>query len=144
MATAAAPKTPGVLVTLFAVSGTLHLVSPRHFEAIIPRQLPVRRQLVYVSGVAELACAAGLVCPPTRRMAGLVSFALLAAVYPANLQMTADLFKGGSTVAKGLAVARLPLQLPLMRAAWRTWRAPPCRGRHRRRWGARRSPTSRR
>jgi len=144
MATTAVPHAPWGLVGGFAVIGALHLVTPRHFEAIVPRRLPAKRQLVYASGVVELGCAAGLACPPTRRTAGLVSCALLAAVFPANLQMTADIFRGESSVAKALAVARLPLQLPLMQVAWRTWRARPCPGRRRRRWAVRASSPSRR
>jgi uncharacterized membrane protein len=48
------------LATLFAISGSLHLIRPQVFETMVPRQLPARRGLVYASGAAELACAAGL------------------------------------------------------------------------------------
>jgi uncharacterized membrane protein len=50
------------LAALLAISGSLHLVRPRVFETMVPRQLPARRGLVYASGVAELACAAGASC----------------------------------------------------------------------------------
>ena len=111
-----------VLAALFATSGTLHFLKPRHFESIVPRQLPARRALVYTSGVAELACAAGLLLPATRRAAGLWSAALLVAVFPANVQMAVDVFRSGGGVAKSLALLRLPLQLPMIRAAWRAGR----------------------
>lgn len=102
---------------LFGVLGTLHFVRPKPFEAIVPKPLPRKRELVYVSGVAELACAAGLLHPRTRRTAGLVSAVLLTAVFPANVQMALDLNRKGSTAAKAAGVARLPLQAPLIRAA---------------------------
>jgi uncharacterized membrane protein len=113
------------LVGLFGVSGVLHLVRPRPFEAIVPRRLPARRDLVYVSGAMELACAAGMTLPATRRVAGLASAGLLIAIFPANIQMTVDIMRGRSRVAKVLAVLRLPLQLPLIRTACRTWSSSP-------------------
>lgn len=104
---------------LFSVSGVLHLVTPKHFEAIVPRRLPAKRDLVYVSGVVELGCAVGLVVPSTRRLAGLASAGLLLGVFPANVQMAVDVMKGRSVLAKAMAVARLPLQVPMIRTAWR-------------------------
>ncbi len=105
------------LAGLFAVLGILHFAMPKPFEQIIPRALPAKKELVYASGAAELACAAGLLHPRTRRAAGLASAALLVAVFPANVQMALDLNRKGSTTAKAIGFARLPLQLPLIRAA---------------------------
>lgn len=119
------PVSRGVwlLAGLFVTSGTLHFISPRRFEAIVPHQLPARRALVYGSGAAELVCAAGLAIPRSRGAAGLASAALLAAVLPANVQMAVDVCRHRSTAAKVAAVARLPLQLPLMRIGWQAWKA---------------------
>jgi uncharacterized membrane protein len=105
------------LAVLFGVSGVMHFVRPEPFERIVPRPLPRKKELVYASGVAELACAAGLLHPRTRRSAGLLSAGLLAAVFPANVQMALDLNRKGSPRAKAIGFARLPLQLPLIRAA---------------------------
>jgi uncharacterized membrane protein len=105
------------LAVLFGVMGVLHFVKPEPFERIVPRQLPRKKELVYASGVAEIACAAGLLHPRTRRTAGLLSAGLLAAVFPANVQMALDLNRKGSPRAKAIGFARLPLQLPLIRAA---------------------------
>lgn len=103
-------------------SGLLHLVAPSAYERIVPRRLPHKRALVQASGVAEVICAGGLEFPPARRVAGLVSAALLVAVFPANVQMALDVFPRGGPVARALVVARLPLQVPLIRIAWRLWR----------------------
>ena len=78
------------LVTLFLTSGATHLVRPQVFEGMVPHVLPRRRELVYVSGVAEIVCALGLLHPRTRKAAGLASAALLVAVFPANVQMSAS------------------------------------------------------
>ena len=120
------------LVALFATSGVLHLVKPEPFEAITPRQLPARRALVHASGVAEIACAAGLLHPRTRRLAGWLSAALLVAVFPANIQMAVDetarvnrKLRSGRPVHRGrqaATIARLPLQVPLVRTALKATR----------------------
>lgn len=114
-----------MVVSAFLVSGVIHLVRPQVFEPIVPPMLPGKRQLVYASGVAELACAAGLLIPETRKSAGVASAALLVAVFPANVQMAMDAHRAigrkGSTprrqAVRAAAIARLPLQVPLIRWA---------------------------
>jgi len=110
-------KTTIGLSVLFGVLGVLHFVQPEPFEKIVPKKLPRKKELVYASGAAELACAAGLLHPRTRRLAGLASAGLLVAVFPANVQMASDVQRKGSSQAKAIAWARLPLQLPLIRWA---------------------------
>ncbi|MGW7679842.1 DoxX family protein [Kribbella sp. NPDC054772] len=105
------------LAVLFGVLGALHFAKPEPFEKIVPKVLPRKKELVYASGVAELACAAGLLHPRTRRLAGLASAGLLVAVFPANVQVAADLRRKGSPGAQAIAFARLPLQIPLIRWA---------------------------
>lgn len=114
------------LAGLFLGSGVLHMVRPQVFEGIIPRALPAHRTLVYGSGVAELACAAGLLYPRTRVVAGLASAGLLVAILPANIQMSVDVGKRASRTgsagwwaACAGTVARLPMQWPLIRTALR-------------------------
>ncbi len=108
-----------VLVGIFVVSGVAHLVKPAPYETIVPTPLPYKRQLVYASGVAELACAALLLHPRTRRIGGLASVGLLAAVFPANVQMTVSSLGDERSPAwfKAGTIARLPLQAPMIRAA---------------------------
>ena len=103
-----------------------HLVRPQVFEGIVPRALPAPRELVYASGVAELVCAAGLLTPRTRVLAGWGSAALLVAVWPANVQMSVSQGRraarrgdAASKMAFAATVARLPLQWPLIRTALR-------------------------
>lgn len=115
------------VVIPFALSGVAHLVRPRTFTGIIPAPLrPWDRPLVLASGVAELACAAGLLVPGARRATGLASSGLLLAVWPANVQMSVALGRrvwrrrdARSALAFGVSVLRLPVQVPLVRSALR-------------------------
>jgi uncharacterized membrane protein len=111
-----------VVVGAFLASGTVHLVKPEVFEPLMPDWVPSHREVILGSGVLELACAAGLVMPRTRRLSGLASAALLVAVYPGNLKMAADAMQGDDTAFKAVALARLPLQLPMISSAWRVGR----------------------
>lgn len=119
------PAGSKAITVAFATSGVIHLIRPEVFEPIVPRVLGRKRELVYASGVAELLCAAGLVAPQTRRWAGLVSAGLLVAVFPANVQMAVDahrdISRRGSTLKRQAlragTIARLPLQVPLIRWA---------------------------
>lgn len=110
-------KTTTGLAVLLGAVGVLHFVKPEPFEKIVPKVLPRKKELVYASGVAELACAAGLLHPKTRRLAGLASAGLLVAVFPANVQMAADTQRKGSPRQKAIAWARLPFQVPLIKWA---------------------------
>lgn len=111
---------PRALAAIFLASGLTHVVRPQVFEAIMPRALPQRthRALIYLSGAAELVCGAGLL--RRRRWAGTASALVLAAVFPANVQMALDAGHGrqsGLADNRILAWGRLPFQIPMLRAA---------------------------
>lgn len=107
------------LAGLLAVAGVAHFVKPGPFESIVPRPLPYKRELVLASGAVEVACAAMLTHPRTRRTGGLAAAGLLVAVYPANLQMSADVLRSRRAAPwfKAGVLARLPLQVPAVRTA---------------------------
>lgn len=111
------------LATGFLASGTVHLVRPEVWEPLMPGWVPMHREVIIWSGVAEIACAAGLLFPPTRKLAGLASAALLAGVYVGNVKMAVDASKSSNQGLKAAAYGRLPLQLPMIRAALRAGRS---------------------
>lgn len=112
------------LAGILAVSGVIHLVKPEVYEPLMPKIVPAHREVILASGVLELACAAGLLHPRTRKVAGWASAALLLAVYPANFKMANDLKSSRKTGLKTAAFARLPLQLPMIRTAVKAARGP--------------------
>lgn len=115
------PVTKAV-VGAFVVSGTVHIVRPKTFDPLMPEWLPAHQEIVVGSGVAELACAAAVVYPKTRRVGALASAALLAGVFPGNLEMARGALKTANTPYKIGTLARLPLQWPMIRAMLRTAR----------------------
>ena len=110
------------LAGVLAGSGVLHLVRPQVYEPIMPAFVPAHREVILASGVLELVCAAGLLHPRTRALAGWASAALLVAVYPANLKMARDAVRSRDARRIAVSVGRLPLQLPPLRSAFRAAR----------------------
>jgi uncharacterized membrane protein len=103
---------------LFVVAGAMHFVVPDFYEAMMPRYLPAHRELVYASGVAEIAGGTALMHSTTRAWAGWWLIATLVAVFPANLNMALNPERYAAHVRGGRAalIARLPLQAVLI--AW--------------------------
>ena len=98
-----------LLGATFLTTGVLHFLRPRMYEAIMPRYLPAHRELVYASGVAEIAGGAGVLHSRTAKPAGWWLIATLVAIFPANVEMAvhAERFR---TIPRPLLWARLPLQ----------------------------------
>ncbi|MDH6541382.1 hypothetical protein ACFXJO_19105 [Streptomyces lavendulae] len=108
------PSSPILLAGLLAGAAVAHAALPKQFDATVPRSLPgTPRQWTYASGAAELALAAGVAHPRTRRVAALATAAFFVGVFPANVKMAVDA-RRRSPALRAVAVARLPLQVPLV------------------------------
>jgi uncharacterized membrane protein len=111
------PRVRRLFGIVFTFTGALHFLRPRWYVAIMPDYLPAHRELVYASGVAEIAGGLGTLHPRTRRAGSWWSVATLIAVFPANVHMALhperySRVPGG----KRALYARLPVQALLI--AW--------------------------
>lgn len=105
---------------MFVGAGVLHFVRPASYLGIMPPWLPAHAELVWVSGVFEVAGGVGvLLPPPVRRWAGWGLAALLVAVFPANVHMAVEGIGLEGSLGRALLWARLPLQAVLV--AWALW-----------------------
>jgi uncharacterized membrane protein len=109
-----------VLAAFFVGAGTLHFVKPEPYESIIPPTLPYPRELIYASGVAEIAGGLGVLARRLRPWAGWWLIALLVAVFPANVYhaVSADDIPG-QPFPQPLLWLRLPVQGLLIAWVWR-------------------------
>ncbi|MEY5024082.1 MAG: hypothetical protein RL569_995 [Actinomycetota bacterium] len=105
-----------VVAALFVASGVLHLVNPSAFLWLMPPWLPLKTELIVISGVMELASAFGLIFK--LRWAPLLTVLTLLAVWPANWWFAIDSLTSNPEIAL-IAWLRLPLQLPLLYWAYR-------------------------
>jgi uncharacterized membrane protein len=120
------PSRIGV-AALFAFTGAMHFLRPRFFEAIVPPAIEAqKKEAVAISGYAELAGAAMVLHPATRRLGRWWLLALLVAVFPANIHMAVN-----PEQVRGLDMrrfprwalwARLPLQPLAMAWVWQATR----------------------
>jgi len=110
-----------ILASLFVITGILHFIKPAVFVRIMPDFIPNHLAMVYVSGVAEIAGAIGILFSKTQIWAGWGLILLLVAVFPANINMTVQAVqKSGYTSWYTVAtILRLPLQFVLM--YWICW-----------------------
>ncbi|WP_328316063.1 DoxX family protein [Streptomyces sp. NBC_00388] len=121
----AADRPTKSLVALLAGAGATHFLVPGWFDATVPPWLPGRaRTYTQVSGVIELLLAAGVAVPATRRASARAAAGLFVAVFPANLQMAYD-WRHRPAPLRAAALARLPLQLPLIAWAEKVSRTAP-------------------
>ena len=122
------PTSAALLAGLLAGAGVTHFLAPRAYERMVPAALPgSQRWWVQASGMAELALAAAVAVPQTRRMGALGAAGLFVAVFPANVQMAVD-WRKAPAPRKAIAYGRLPLQAPLIGWALRVSREADRRG----------------
>ena len=112
------------VAVFFLGAGLMHFVKPGAYEPTVPDALPKHRDIVYVSGVAEIAGALAMLHHGSARWAGWWLIALLVAVFPANVNMAVNAVRFRA-VPEALLWVRLPVQAVLF--AW-VWRASLPRG----------------
>ena len=106
------PIATRILIFAFLVSGVSHLVAPELFLGIMPPILPEPKLLVYLSGIAEIVCAVGLLL--RNRFAPVATALVLLAVWPANWWFAIDALDSNDFWLILVAWIRLPLQIPLI------------------------------
>jgi len=110
------------LAALLLGSGVLHFVMPKPYDSIVPVELPgSQRFYTQASGVAELASGALLLSPRTRRVGALAAIAVFIGVFPANINLI-RLWRDKPLLMRLGAIARLPLQIPMITSALKVYR----------------------
>ena len=110
------------LAALLLGSGVLHFVMPKPYDSIVPVELPgSQRFYTQASGVAELASGALLLSPRTRRVGALAAIAVFIGVFPANINLI-RLWRDKPLLMRLGAIARLPLQIPMITSAVKVYR----------------------
>ena len=74
------------LALFYAAAGVVHLNAPEAFLPIMPDFVPFPVGVILVTGVCELAGAAGLCFSRTRRAAGIMLALYAVCVFPANIK----------------------------------------------------------
>ncbi len=107
-----------LLSILFIAAGFNHFRKPEFYVRIMPPYLPWHLELVYLSGVFEIALGALLLIPRFSKLAAWGLIVLLIAVFPANVHMALNP-ESYPQFSPLMLWLRLPLQGVLM--AWAYW-----------------------
>jgi uncharacterized membrane protein len=75
-----------VMAAFFAFGFVLHLRAADALVAITPGWVPYPREIVFITGVLELAAALALLVPRWRRATGIAIAVYVIAVWPANFK----------------------------------------------------------
>ncbi len=74
-----------IVAAFYFAAGILHLSSPAGFILIVPSFVPWPAQVVWLTGLCEIAGAMGLFIPHLRKAAGWGLALYAVAVFPANI-----------------------------------------------------------
>lgn len=102
-----------VMGAVYVAAGAGHFIATQSYRRAMPDYLPAHRNLVLLSGAAEIAGGIGVLIPGTRRASAWGIVLLLIAVWPANLWMAQHPERFPHIPVWALWI-RLPLQLPLI------------------------------
>ena len=73
-----------VLSAFFAAAGAAHLIAPDTLLAITPNWVPFPRQVIFLTGLFEIAAAVGLLTQSLRQPVGMALAIYALCVWPAN------------------------------------------------------------
>jgi uncharacterized membrane protein len=106
-----------LVVVWFIVGGIGHFVLTKTFVSIVPPYVPFPLEMIYLTGVLEIAGALALLYKPLRHIAGWCLIALSICVTPVHIQMLIEADKYQNI---GLAVlwARLLFQPVFIWIIW--------------------------
>jgi uncharacterized membrane protein len=106
------------LALMFVLTGLAHFGLGRRADliAMVPPRLPRPDLLVTITGVLELAGAAGLLLPATARAAAACLALLMILMFPANVSAARRRLRLGGRAVTPLA-ARTPMQVVFVAAA---------------------------
>jgi len=103
---------------MYIFAGTMHFVKPKAFMRIMPRYLPKHKELVYLSGIAEIMLGVGLCIPLLKTLSIFGIITMLSIFLLVHFYMLSG-EKASAGVPKWLLILRIPLQFGLM--YWAYW-----------------------
>ena len=108
------------VMLLFTAMG--HFMFTRGMTLMIPQFIPFKKELVYFTGIIEIAGAVGLLIPRLRTITGWLLIVFFILILPVNIKAAADHldYQKATYDAKGLVYLwfRVPLQILFMVWTW--------------------------
>ena len=114
------PIGTNILIFIFLLSGSFHLINPGVFQALVPPILGTQNFWIILSGILEIVCAIGLLT--RQKWAPKFTAFILIAIWVGNwwyaIDVTFNLASSWFLIIGSWL--RLPLQIPLIQWALRS------------------------
>lgn len=101
------------MAIVYTAAGIYHFIQPQFYKRIMPPWLSWHMELIYLTGVLEIAFGLLLIPLQTRKFASYCIMVLLVLVFPANIQMMLNYYHEDNPLL-WIAILRLPLQVLLI------------------------------
>jgi len=107
------------MAAMLVATGVSHFTNTEPMVAMMPDFVPAKRELVYFTGVCELAAVVGLVWNKTARLASVLLIVFFVLVLPANIAGSLKSVNfGGMEYGTWYLLFRVPLQVFFI---WWVW-----------------------
>ena len=107
------------MAAMLLVTGVAHFTTTDPMVEMMPDIMPLKRELVYFTGVCELAAVVGLVWNRTARLAAILLIVFFIAILPANIAGSLKQVNlGGMEYGAAYLLFRVPLQISFI---WWVW-----------------------
>lgn len=106
-----------IMAAMYILAGTMHFIKPKLYMRVMPKYLPNHKDLVYLSGIAEILLGIGLCMPLLKNLSIYTIIAMLAVFLLVHFYMLSG-EKASAGVPKWILLLRIPLQFGLMYWAW--------------------------
>ncbi len=107
-----------LMAAMYIFAGIMHFIKPKAYLRIMPRYLPNHKNLVFLSGIAEVLLGIGLCFALTKNMAIYGIILMLTIFLLVHFYMLSDK-KAAAGIPKWILLLRIPLQFGLM--FWAYW-----------------------
>lgn len=101
----------------YIFAGVMHFIKPAFYHKVMPDFLPAHGQLIFWSGVAEVACGMGMLFTATKNIALWGIILMLCSFFLIHIPMLWD-EKIAGKFPYWLIILRIPLQFGLIYWAW--------------------------
>lgn len=100
------------LAVFFVFTGASHFLMPQEMAQMLPASMPLRVEIIYLTGVLEVLGAIGLLVPGLERLASVALILFLIGVLPANVYAAINSVDfGAHALGAVYLLARVPFQL---------------------------------
>ena len=107
------------MAVMLIVTGVSHFINTDEMVRMMPDFMPAKREMVYFTGVCELAAVVGLLWDKTSRLASILLIVFFGLVLPANIAGSLKSVNfGGMEYGPWYLLFRVPLQIFFI---WWVW-----------------------